>query len=289
MRQRYCYGNICALLLLSIAVILAPSFVWAQQDDDIATTDTEASNNQTDVDADVKNPAQEDATNADTDVDARIDGDSEVSTDESSLDGTEDSTTENDAVSDSDLESQNDVPAATIADETLKIIAEANHLLAEELNEIRDDIRQLENISKQLKQALQQDLSEEELKTLRKKQSKDVANIILRFQDRIDFIEQQTVEFTGQMEQATVNLDKLASTQQKILATQQNIVAKQDEYNDIIGSDTEQQNQLLELIARQNKSLQSQGAIIKKHARAIRRLEKNNNTLVKQIQKLANQ
>ncbi len=289
MRQRYCYGNICALLLLSIAVILAPSFVWAQQDDNIATTKIEASNNQTDVDADVENPAQEDATDADTDGDARIDGDSDVSSDESSLDGTEDNTTENDAFNDSDLESQNDVPAATIADETLKIIAEANHLLAEELNEIRDDIHQLENISKQLKQALQQDLSEEELKTLRKKQSKDVANIILRFQDRIDFIEQQTVEFTGQMEQATVNLDKLASTQQKILATQQNIVAKQDEYNDIIGSDTEQQNQLLELITRQNKSLRSQGAIIKKHARAISRLEKNNNTLVKQIQKLANQ
>ncbi len=214
--------------------------------------------------------------------------------------------------------------SADITQENTDIIAEANQLLAEQLRDIFKDITALESNISLLQQdiegldknidglgnILNRDLSEDELKTLRKKQSKDVAEIILRFQERINFFEQQATELTGLAEELNFRYQPLQEKLEALEKLQAETIIKHDELSDSYDilhdlhdelSDAHdasvasqslietQQKDLLELITQQNKLLKKQQKTINKQASSIKTLEKNHNALVKEFQKLVNQ
>ena len=185
-------------------------------------------------------------------------------------------------------------------EENAQIIAKANARLVEELKRIKDDIAILRAASVRLSKALNQDLSEDELKTIRKKKSKDMGEIMLRFQDRINYIEQQSVEFTGLMEEIDFNFgtlpDRIVSLenmQSELLALQQERGESQTELYDSytkfeLDNDAQHKN-LLKLVSQQNKILKKQQKTINNQAASIKKLQKNHNALVKQFQTLINQ
>ncbi|MCH9845002.1 MAG: hypothetical protein K0U39_05790 [Alphaproteobacteria bacterium] len=233
-----------------------------------------------------------------------------------------------------DTATQNNADTAT-QEENGDIIAKANQLLAEQLRSIFKDMKALEaniNLLQQdidgLGQILHRDLSEAELKTLRKKQSKDVAEIILRFQERINFFEQQATELTGLSEELNfryqplqeklaaledvqaetiINHDKLSDSHGELILSYEILHDLYDELSDShdilrdsydefhtssLASQTlidTQQQDLLKLITQQNELLKKQQKTINKQASSIKTLEKNHNALVKEFQKLVNQ
>ncbi len=223
-----------------------------------------------------------------------------------------------------DAETEDILPDDTISEqERDTIIAKANVQLVESLKIIKQniddlqqnvaeltenqDVEKLKITVKQLKNALNQDLSEAELKTIRKKQSKDMAAIILRFQDRIDFLEQEAVQAFGQVETFALSLKEVTDRvtiverlQQEMRSLSEESQESQIEFyesfdefkisNDEFKTSSEsQQKDLLTLIAQQNALLKKQQKTINRQASSIKKLQKNHNALVKQLQNIVNQ
>ncbi len=125
-----------------------------------------------------------------------------------------------------------------IQEENDDIIAKANQLLAEQLRSIFKDMKALKSNITLLQQdidglgdILHRDLSAAELKTLRKKQSKDVAEIILRFQERINFFEQQAIELTGLAEELNFRYLPLQEKLVALEASQAETINNHDKLN----------------------------------------------------------
>ena len=152
-------------------------------------------------------------------------------------------------------------------------------------NDFQTFDKDLENLSEQIKQLqkiLRSDLSPKELATIRKKQSKDIAKIILRFQDRIAFLEQQNSDLTGQLDNFIVDQD---SMEKSVEAIQQSVSNLIESYTGFTEGSTDKQENLRVLLLEQTRILQMQQKIIKNQGLAIKRLETKHNGLVKKIQK----
>ena len=151
------------------------------------------------------------------------------------------------------------------------------------------DLEKLSQQIKQLQKILRSDLSPKELATIRKKQSKDIAQIILRFQDRIAFLEQQNSDLTGQLDDFTAQLDNFIgdqdSIEKSVEAIRQSVANLIENCTGFTEGSTSRQENLRVLLLEQTRILQMQQRIIKNQGLAIKRLETKHNALVKKIQK----
>ena len=144
------------------------------------------------------------------------------------------------------------------------------------------DLEKLSGQIKQLQKTLRSDLSPKELATIRKKQSKDIAQIILRFQDRIAFLERQNSDLTGQLDNFISDQDSIEKSIEAIRESLANLI---ENYTGFTEGSTSRQENLRVLLLEQTRILQMQQKIIKTQALAIKRLNTKHNGLVKKIQK----
>ncbi len=149
--------------------------------------------------------------------------------------------------------------------------------LRQELGEVRDELGLMQAVVTLLQSALKRDLSDAEIKTIEKKQSKDIAQIMLRFQDRINYIEEQTSQITGQIEEL----------QFKIVPLEESLAKLEEAYAYFTRKSDGKQENLRELLLEQTQILTAQQTTIKTQGLAIKKLEKNNNQFVKALKDLS--